>query len=272
LRYFSNARNRLGWDSLTVSIVRLQLTETNATLETKLNATRKELEERIASSELAARDYHKNLSESQQKYRDACDEYDRRMSEMTKAHNQEIDNLRRQLVLANKDLDRLRGKLVSLEVKEAERIAEHTVYTGIDPTAAKQFTKKKRKKAAAIGLVLLAFAWFYQLTAFSMDAICGPVMPGTKLTLNKDRIYEAPWWAPAVTKPRAFALCGGRQRTSLSWNAGSGELGRLVVETRDVKYPYTLLDRKAQTVIIKYDRLDIIEKKGKVESVKLPWI
>lgn len=253
-------------------IVRLQLTEINATLETKLNATRKELEERIASSELAARDYHKNLSESQQKYRDVCDEYDRRMSEMTKANNQEIDGLRRQLAVANKDLDMLRGKLVSLEVKEAERIAEHTVYTGIDPTAAKQFTKKKRRKAAVIGLVLLAFAWFYLLTAFSMDAICGPVMPGTKLTLNKGRIYEAPWWAPAAAKPRAFALCGDRQRTSLSWAAGSGELGRLLVEKLDVKYPYTLLDRKVQTVIVKYDRLDIIEKKGKVESVKLPWI
>jgi hypothetical protein len=253
-------------------ILRLQLTEVNATLETKLNATRKELDERISSSELTARDHHKNHSESQQKYRDACDESDRRMSEMTKAHNQEIDGLRRQLAVANKDLDMLRGKLVSLEVKEAERIAEHTLYTGIDPTAAKQFTKKKKKKAAAIGLVLLAFAWFYQLTAFSMDAICGPAMPGTKLTLNKDRKYEAPWWAPAAAKPRAFALCGDRQRTSLSWYAGSGELGRLIVETLNVKYPYTLLDRKAQAAIVKYDRLDIIEKKGKVESVKLPWI
>jgi hypothetical protein len=248
------------------------MTEVNAVLETKVNACRKELEERIASNEIAGREHHQRLSESQQKYREACDDYDRRMMEITKAHNQEVDGLRRQLTIANKDLDMLRAKLVSLEVKEAERIAEHTVYTGIDPTEAKKFTKKKQRKAAVLGVVLVAFAWFYQLTAFSMDAICGPAMPGTKLTLNKFGRYEAPWWAPTASKPKAFALCGDRKRVSLSWATGSGELGRLSVEMLDVKNPSVLLDRKAQTAIVKYDRLDIIERKGKVESVKLPWM
>lgn len=123
---------------------------------TKLSATRKELDERISASEVSNREHHKHLSEAQQKYRIACDENDRRMAEMTKLHNEEVDNLRRQLSAANKDLDKLRGKLVSLEVKEAERIAEHTVYTGIDPTEAKRLSWKKQKKSMTIGAVMVS--------------------------------------------------------------------------------------------------------------------
>jgi hypothetical protein len=132
------------------------LTTANATLDTKLTATRKELDERIAASEIANRDHHMHLSEAQQKYRDTCDENDRRMAEMTKLHNDEVENLRRQLTAQNRDLDMLRGKLVSLEVKEAERIAEHTVYTGIDPTEARNRTWKKQKKNIAIGTVAVS--------------------------------------------------------------------------------------------------------------------
>lgn len=132
------------------------LTTANATLDTKLTATRKELDERIAANEIANRDHHFHLAEAQQRYRDTCDENDRRMAEMTKLHNDEVENLRRQLTTQNRDLDMLRGKLVSLEVKEAERIAEHTVYTGIDPTEARNRTWKKQKKNIAIGLVAVS--------------------------------------------------------------------------------------------------------------------
>ena len=97
-----------------------------------------------------------HLSEIQKKYRDTCDENDRRMAEMTRLHNDEVENLRRQLSAANRDLDMLRGKLVSLEVKEAERIAEHTVYTGIDPTEAKKLSLKKQKKSITIGIVVVS--------------------------------------------------------------------------------------------------------------------
>lgn len=97
-----------------------------------------------------------HLTEAQQKYRDTCDENDRRMAEMTRLHNQEVENLRRQLSAANRDLDMLRGKLVSLEVKEAERIAEHTVYTGIDPTEARKISLKKQKKNIAIAVVAVS--------------------------------------------------------------------------------------------------------------------
>ena len=135
----------------------LQLTTANATLDTKLSATRKELDERIAASEIANREHHMHLTEAQQKYRDTCDENDRRMTEMTRLHNQEVENLRRQLSAANRDLDMLRGKLVSLEVKEAERIAEHTVYAGIDPTEARKLTLKKQKRNIAIGVVVVSF-------------------------------------------------------------------------------------------------------------------
>lgn len=121
-------------------------------LEAKLTATRTELEQRIAASESSGRDNHRHLSEAQQKYRDAVDQNDRRITEMTTAHSQEVEGLRRQLAVANKDLEMLRGKLVKLEVQEAERIAEHTIYTGIDPTLAKKLTKKKKMRTAAIAL------------------------------------------------------------------------------------------------------------------------
>lgn len=104
-----------------------------------------------------------------------------------------------------------------------------------------------------------------------MDSICGPVKIGTKLGKG-DRVYEAPWWAPTALKEQYFGICGDRKRVKLSWTMGAGEVGRLSVTTLDEKNPTTLLDRKALSAIVKDDRLDIIERKGKVESVKLPWM
>jgi hypothetical protein len=246
-----------------------KLTTANATLDTKLSATRKELDERITVSESTNRENHLHLSEAQKKYRETCDENDRRVAEMTRLHNQEVENLRRQVSAANRDLDMLRGKLVSLEVKEAERIAEHTVYTGIDPTEARKRTLKQQRKTITVGAIALAVAWFYQVTAFSLDAICGPAMPGT--TLSKESTYEAPWFAPSPLKSSAFYLCGARERVSMSWTP-KGELGRLTIETLDGKKPRILLDRIALSAFVKFDRLDIVERKGKVESIQLPWV
>lgn len=103
-----------------------------------------------------------------------------------------------------------------------------------------------------------------------MDAICGPVMPGT--TLNSESRYEAPWFAPGKLKPTAFGLCGDRERVSMSWTSKGGDLGRLAVDTLDEAKPKSLLDRTALSAVVKFDRLDIMEKKGKLESVKLPWV
>jgi len=103
-----------------------------------------------------------------------------------------------------------------------------------------------------------------------MDSICGPVMPGT--TLNENIKYEAPWFAPSALKPTAFSLCGDIQRVSMSWTSKGGDIGRLTVDTLDEKKPKSLLDRNALSAVVKFDRLDIIEKKGKVESIKLPWV
>jgi len=103
-----------------------------------------------------------------------------------------------------------------------------------------------------------------------MDAICSPVMPGT--TLNKECRYEAPWFAPGPLKQTAFALCGDIERVSMSWTFKGGDLGRLTVETLGDNKSKTLLDRNALSAVVKFDRLDIVEKKGKVESVKLPWV
>ena len=103
-----------------------------------------------------------------------------------------------------------------------------------------------------------------------MDSICGPALPGT--TLNKESRFEAPWFAPGPLKSAAFAMCGDRTRVSMSWTGKGGEVGRLSVETLDDKKPQSLLDRNAQSVVVKFDRLDIVEKRGKVEAIKLPWV
>lgn len=94
-------------------------------------------------------------------------------------------------------------------------------------------------------------------------------MPGT--TLSKESAYEAPWFAPDSLKSSAFGLCGARERVSMSWTP-KGELGRLTIETLGGKKPRTLLDRNALSAVVKYDRLDIVERKGKVESIQLPWV
>lgn len=116
----------------------------------------------------------------------------------------------------------------------------------------------------------LTVAWFYQRTGFSMDSICGPVFPGTRL--NSESRFEAPWFAPGALKETAFAMCGDRPRVSMSWTEKGGGIGRLSVDTLDENKPRSLLERNALSVVVKFDRLDIMEKKGKVEAIKLPWV
>jgi len=146
-----------------------------------------------------------HLSEAQQKYRETCDENDRRMAEMTKLHNQEVENLRRQLSAANRDLDMLRGKLVSLEVKEAERIAEHTVYTGIDPTEARKRTLKKQKKNLVIGALVVSARCYLAIPCDCMS--CEKML----LTVHPSRLLLPGFisalhfrWIPSVVR-----LCQG---------------------------------------------------------------
>jgi hypothetical protein len=57
----------------------------------------------------------------------------------------------------------------------------------------------------------------------------------------------------------------------MSWTP-KGELGRLTIENLDGKKPRILLDRIALSAFVKFDRLDIVERKGKVESIQLPWV
>lgn len=55
------------------------------------------------------------------------------------------------------------------------------------------------------------------------DFVCGPVMPGTHLTIHDEKcIFIAPWWAPTAPNRKEFAykiICGGssRLRSQITW-------------------------------------------------------
>lgn len=114
----------------------------------------------------------------------------------------------------------------------------------------------------------LVVGWF-QRSVFTLDAVCGPAVPGTLLSTKSS--YEAPWFAPKPLKKTAFGICGDRPRVSMSFTPKGADVGRFVVETIDEKKSKVLMDKSILSPEVKFDRLDIMEKKGKLESVKLPW-
>ena len=116
-------------------------------------------------------------------------------------------------------------------------------------------------KYIGVGFIVL-FAVGYQMHMVSMNSICSPVVPGKHL--DKEMIFEAPWWAPASAKGKAFdTVCGSRLQTSMHWQSG-----RLTIYTKEGK---VLLDRKAPLAIVYGDIIDFVDKKGKVETLKTPW-
>lgn len=105
----------------------------------------------------------------------------------------------------------------------------------------------------------------FNLDMTSVDAFCGPAMPGT--VLIDDIHLEAPWWAPTALKPSTFGLiCGERTRSRIEWDASKLTMRRL-----DGKDPAVLWEKKLEDATIFPKHIEFRDKRGKVDKFKFPW-
>jgi hypothetical protein len=87
--------------------------------ETKLETTKRELDELTAKSEKTSREYHAEITASQNKYREACRESDLRISELNEGHAKQCENLRRTILSTNLEADKLRMQVAGLQMRKA---------------------------------------------------------------------------------------------------------------------------------------------------------
>ena len=105
---------------------------------------------------------------------------------------------------------------------------------------------------------------------WSRDAVCAPVRPGTKLRhdIVDGVVHQAPWWVPHSYKDWLFnQLCDGRPYTRLQWS-GSQLVVRHIVGGRGST---VLLSRKVPSVTIKANQVQLVDQRGKIETLQAPW-
>lgn len=101
-----------------------------------------------------------------------------------------------------------------------------------------------------------------------MNAMCAPVRPGVALKTNLES--EAPWWAP-VAKSSAFAFCGKRPRTNLSWTIGTGGKNKLSILSLDGEVPTSIFEKQPHSAVVHSGYISVTDKKGVSTDLKSPW-
>lgn len=257
-------------DSLVVS-------QTN--LESRLETTRRELEQLTERHEKASRDHHAEIMDQQTKQRELSRDHDARIAELTAAHGKQSEELRRDVLKSQLDADRLRTQIASAEMQKnpsgADAVVDRTMRESIAAASS---------SSNGIGwlkpiVVSICAAFFIPILAYSVssgDAICAPCSPGTNLA-DSTFIGEAPWWAPEPTKESMFnLLCGSsRTRTRIEWSGGNGS-SMLAVINANSKEPRSkqdiLLEKKALTATVGADKIRAKRANGKSEDITAPWL
>jgi len=237
-------------------------------LRTQIGQLYAQMEDKAKDTAKMVEDNKAQLAEAQQKFKHAGSEHESRVSDLTKKHAEQLDDLRRQLLAANLQCDKIRTELASHQMKAAPGDAEDIVYRTLRSASLMGEEPKTKNSSNFMPLLqilgaalVVSIAIGLQLGLTSLDALCSPAMPGT--VLSKDCTMDAPWFAPGSEE--AFsALCGNRPRTSLQWASG-----RLVV-TDEVALK-VLLQRQSTSAIVRGASIDFVDKKGKIESSRAPW-
>mmetsp|Transcript_28988 Transcript_28988/g.40627 ORF Transcript_28988/g.40627 Transcript_28988/m.40627 type:complete len:471 (+) Transcript_28988:274-1686(+) len=264
-------------------------------LQEKLESTKQELEDIKEKHEKKSHEHHVEITALQDKYRAA-----------TKEHNDKTEELRREILEANLTADKLRSKLARLEMvhspDHADMIAERTMRESAmydnDESTDETTTPKRKKKSRMIlpimmCMIAIGVGIMHNMDLLSLNAMCGPVMPGTTYR-DTNASSEAPWWTPAPLKATVFGtVCSSeekrvRTRMEYTHHSGSGQ-HKLTLwsvpsssdgsssEEAETKTPPTLLweKRVGNKVSIFSEHIVITDKRGKEEDVpsgSLPWI
>ena len=117
---------------------------------------------------------------------------------------------------------------------------------------------------------------------FTKSGLCGPVIPGTILDDNAYGIFEAPWWAPAPLKEKAFtSICTDDETESkkATKNAKNPNIPSTLEWTRDGKNNKLIVSQKGAIVLkrsiaksqIKSNKILFWKRNGYVEEVSFNW-
>ena len=241
-------------------------------LRTQIGAVREQVEEKAADAEARGLLHKEQLAEAQQKLKETCVEHDKKVAEIMKKHENQLDDLRHQLLAANLECDKIRTELASHQMQaspeDADNIINRTMRSasfrsGNAPPKKSMLGVMARFLRNSIGVIVLLAAIAFPLGLLSMDAICAPIMPGTVLAAHETS-SEAPWWAHDTMKADAFAICGDRPRTSLKWHGG-----RLVIT--DAGTSKILFDKRSTTASIHGSVVNLYAKNSKIETLRPPW-
>jgi small-conductance mechanosensitive channel len=239
-------------------------------LRTQIGSARDQVEEKVAENEKLVEAHTIAKAESLQKYKDVVKDHEKRIADMINKHEDQTDDLRRQLLSANLECDKIRAELASLQMLAAPHDADAIVSRTMRSASFKMPQKSATKRiipvlqiSSAVMVVVIAIA--YQLGLLSMNAMCAPVMPGSTLADDASALFGAPWWVPANFKEQAFgAICGDRPRASLKFSSG-----RLVVA--DEATAKMLLDKRSEIVAVQGNVINFFDRKGKIDSLRSPW-
>lgn len=241
-------------------------------LRTQIGTVREQIGEKAVEAESRALLHKEQLAEAQQKLKNTSLEHDKKVAEIIKKHENQIDDLRHQLLAANLECDKIRTELASHQMQaspeDAVNIINRTmrsasIRSGNAPPKMNMLGIIARFLRNSVGAIVLLMGIAFPLGLLSMDAICAPLMPGTVLGTH-DASSEAPWWAHDTMKADAFAICGDRPRTSLKWHGG-----RLVIT--DAGTSKILFDKRSTTASIHGSVVNLYAKNSKIETLRPPW-
>ena len=107
--------------------------------------------------------------------------------------------------------------------------------------------------------------------AFTKSGFCAPVIPGTTFDDNSYGIFEAPWWAPASMKEKAFdSLCSTSDASapsSIEWSR-DGKNNKFTVSANGS----VVLKRSVAKTQVASDKIMFWKRNSAVEEVPFNWV
>jgi len=233
-------------------------------LRTHLMDTKKAVKNSDTTATKAASIHEKRVNELQKKEKKISEEYEDRISMLIKKHTEQTDEMRKKIFETNLECDNLKSKLTSMQMKDSPGDVQ-----GIKQRALASLYEPAKKASwlnfvsISLALLMVAIAIGAQMELWSMDAVCSPAMPGTKLN-SKDVTLSAPWWAPGDFKADVFGyVCSNRQRLTLYWTSGL-----LLIKDTNSKI---VVEKRANSGLVKANYIHSMNRKGKIESIRAPW-
>ncbi len=255
-----------------------QLEEKKKYLEHHWVLAQKELDqEKALHSKLQAetqKEHEQFFKEEKSKFEKERQEHEKRLSDLKTAHIDQCEELGREAMNARLEADRLHNELTArgMEVPRHAIFKDKDVKKGI-------FGQSKVLVLVSILSILIAILGNVPRDVFSRSGICAPVMPGTTFDDNAYGIFEAPWWAPASMKEKAFvSFCKDINSTSKS---GKGVTGPSSVEwSRDGKNNKLTVSAKGSIVLkksvaktqIASNKIVFWKRNNAVEEVPFNWV